>query len=61
MYFGVLNSFLKEKKYFYGLFTSILSKISFWAKWDIVEIPEYFFYVTIVFNYFKYEDYENQR
>ena len=43
MYLSVLNSFLERKKYFYWLLTSILAKIDFWAKWDIVEIPKYFF------------------
>ena len=60
MYFGVLNSFLKKKTYFYLYLTSILAEINFWAIWDIVEIPKYFFFGITFFNNFEYEDYENQ-
>ena len=35
-----------EKKYFYWLLISIFAKTYFWAKWDFVEIPKYFFSVS---------------
>ena len=50
MYFDVLNPFLKEKNNFYLFLISILPKIDFWAKWDFVEIPKYFFFETTFFN-----------